>query len=126
MRSKIFIGLAIVFLSSAGIQSISLSSANAGPFDCVKAKKYSNYSKLRNSFMKDPKKKTEDDWFKAYTFATIFNGYPKCFKTQDVAVMRDFVKLIDGVCAKDPNWGYVCKIAPVKGAMTDWAYNGYK
>ena len=76
--------------------------------------------------MKGPKSKTEDDWFKAYTFATIFNGNPKCFKKQDVAVMRDFIKLIDGVCAKDPNWGYVCKIAPVKGAMTDWAYNGYK
>jgi hypothetical protein len=126
MRSKIFIGLAIVFLSTAGIQNISLPTANAGLFDCVKAKKYTNYSKLRSAYFKDPNRKTDDDWFRAYTFATIFDGYPKCFKKQDVAVMRDFLKLIDGVCAENRNWGTICKLAPVRGGMNDWAYNSYK
>jgi hypothetical protein len=126
MKSKIFIGIAIVFLSSAGIQNISLPIANAGLFDCVKAKKYANYSKLRSAYFKDPNKKTDDDWFRAYTFATIFDGYPKCFKKQDVVVMRDFLKLIDGVCAENRNWGTICKLAPVRGGMNDWAYNSYK
>lgn len=56
--------------------------ANAGLFDCVKAKKWSNYSKLRSAYLKDPTLKTEEDWFRSYVFATIFTGYPKCFNSK--------------------------------------------
>lgn len=105
---------------------IGSSSSQAGPFDCFKATKYSKYSKLRSAFLKDPAKKTDDDWFKAYTFATIFNGYPSCFNKKDVAVMRNFIKVIDQTCAQNKNFGTICKLAPVRGALADWAYNSYK
>ena len=101
-------------------------SSQAGPFDCFKATKYSKYSKLRSAFLKDPAKKTNDDWFRAYTFATIFNGYPSCFNKKDVAVMRDFIKAIDQTCAQNKNFGTICSLAPVRGALADWAYNSYK
>ena len=123
---RVFVGLLIVSLSCLGIQNLAITNVSAGVFDCVKAKKYSSYSKLRSAYFKDPKKKTDDDWFRAYTFATIFNGYPKCFKEKDVAVMRDFIKIIDDVCAQNRNWGTICKLAPVRGGMADWAYDSYK
>jgi hypothetical protein len=87
-----FLAICLLSLSMAVIGS---PSSQAGPFDCFKATKYSKYSKLRSAFLKDPAKKTNDDWFRAYTFATIFNGYPSCFNKKDVAVMRDFIKAID-------------------------------
>lgn len=105
---------------------ISSPSSQAGPFDCFKATKYSKYSKLRSAFLKDPAKKMDDDWFRAYTFATIFNGYPSCFNKKDVAVMRNFIKVIDQTCAQNKNFGTICKLAPVRGALADWAYNSYK
>lgn len=116
----------VVSLLAFGLTTFNTSGANAGLFDCVKAKKYSGYSKLRAAFLKEPAKKTDSDWFAAYTFATIYNGNPKCFKSKDVAVMRDFIKLIDGVCAQNRNWGTICTLSPVRGAMADWAYDSYK
>ncbi len=123
---RICLNVLVVSLLAFGLTTLNPSVGNAGLFDCVKAKKYSGYSKLRTAYFKDPAKKTDSDWFKAYTFATIFNGYPKCFDSKDVAVMKDFIKLIDGVCAKNKNWGTICTLSPVRGAMADWAYNGYK
>ena len=126
LKQKICINTLLVSLLAFGLTTLNPSVGNAGLFDCVKAKKYSGYSKLRTAYFKDPEKKTDSDWFAAYTFATIFNGYPKCFKKNDVAVMRDFIKAIVGVCAQNRNWGTICKLSPVRGALNDWAYDGYK
>jgi hypothetical protein len=118
--------LLIIVLFFSGFSILGSSTVNAGPFDCLKAKKYANYSKLKTAFFKAPERKTDEDWFRAYTFATIFNGYPKCFNKSDVTTMRKFIKVIDDVCSKNRNWGTICKLAPVRGSMTDWAYNSYK
>ena len=115
-----------ICLLSLSITVVSSPTSQAGPLDCFKATKYSKYSKLRSAFLKDPAKKTDADWFRAYTFATIFNGYPKCFNKQDVATMRSFIKVIDQTCARNKNLGTICSLAPVRGALADWAYNSYK
>ena len=118
--------LLAICLVAMSIAAISPTTVQAGPLDCFKATKYSNYTKLRSAYLKDPQKKTDDEWFRAYTFATIFNGYPNCFNKQDVAVMRNFIKIIDQTCAKNKNFGTICRLAPVRGALADWAYNSYK
>ncbi len=100
--------------------------ANAGLFDCVKAKKWSNYSKLRSAYLKDPTLKTEEDWFRSYVFATIFTGYPKCFNSKDVKVMRRFTDLMTQTCASNPRWNFACQMMRGRGAMADWAYESYK
>ena len=91
LKQRICLSTLVVSLLAFGLTTLNPSVGNAGLFDCVKAKKYSGYSKLRSAYFKDPEKKTDLDWFAAYTFATIFNGYPKCFKKNDVAVMRYFI-----------------------------------
>ena len=115
-----------VCLISMSVSTFSMQASNAGPLDCFKAKKYSNYSKLRNSYFKAPEKKTDQDWFRSYTFATIFNGYPNCFNKKDVTVMRNFIKAVDNVCYQNKNFGTICQMTPIRGAMADWAYNSYK
>jgi len=126
LKQRIFLNALVVSLLAFGLTTLNLSVGNAGLFDCVKAKKYSGYSKLRQAYFKDPKLKTDSDWFKAYTFATIYNGYPKCFKDKDVQVMRKFISLVDKTCVESPNWTTICEMTPVRGALADWAYDGYK
>lgn len=101
-------------------------SADAGLFDCRKAKKWSNYSKLRTAFLKEPSSKTQEDWFRAYVFATIYTGYPKCFNSKDVSVMRKYTNALTVTCAKNPNWNFACTLIKGRGAMADWAYESYK
>lgn len=100
--------------------------ANAGLFDCVKPKKWSAYSKLRAAYFKDPQTKTEDDWFKAYIFARIFTGSPKCFNSKDVAVMKKWVNAYNQACRDDPSWNYSCKIYSGSSTLASWVYEGYK
>jgi hypothetical protein len=100
--------------------------ASAGLFDCVKAKKWSNYSKLRTAYLKDPTLKTEDDWFKAYIFSTIYTGYPKCFNGKDVRIMRKYADLSTNTCRNNPNWIRYCSMINGRGAFADWVYEGYK
>jgi len=102
------------------------SPANAGIFDCWSPKKWSSYSKLRTAFNKDPQLKTEDDWFKAYIFARIFTGSSKCFKAQDVAVMKKWVNAYNQACINDPSWNYSCKISVGTSTLSSWVYEGYK
>jgi hypothetical protein len=118
-----FLSMCLISLS---VSTFSVYSAQAGPLDCFRAKKYSSYSKLRTSYFKAPEKKTDQDWFRAYTFATIFNGYPNCFNKKDVAVMRDFIKIIDDICYQNRNFGTICRLTPVRGPMANWAYDSYK
>lgn len=100
--------------------------ANAGLFDCVKAKKWSNYSKLRTAYLKDPNLKTQEDWFRSYVFATIFTGYPKCFNSQDVRIMRKYADALTQTCIRNPNWNMACTMIRGRGALADWAYESYK
>lgn len=119
--ASIFFIFAIMFSSLNTIEP-----ANAGVFDCVKAKKWSNYSKLRTAYFKDPALKSEEDWFRAYVFATIFTGYPKCFKAKDVNVMRKFADVMTQTCAKTPSWNFACPMIKGRGALANWAYESYK
>lgn len=103
-----------------------MSAANAGLFDCVKPKKWSNYSKLRAAYLKDPNLKTQEDWFRSYVFATIFTGYPKCFNSKDVKVMRKYADVLTKTCMSNPNWNFACTLIRGRGALADWAYESYK
>jgi hypothetical protein len=102
------------------------SPASAGIFDCIKVKKWSNYTKLRVSYFKDPALKTQGDWTRSYIFARLFTGYPKCFNKKDVNVMNQFVNLLNSTCLQNSQFGDVCRIAQGNGPMSDWVYNGYK
>ena len=103
-----------------------VSSAQAGLFDCVKPKKWSNYTKLKTAFNKDPQLKTQDDWFRAYVFARIFTGSPKCFNSKDVAVMKKWVNAYNQVCVRDPSWNFSCKLYSGSSTFASWVYEGYK
>lgn len=124
-RKVSFSGLSLILALTFSSLS-STSTANAGVFDCVKAKKWSNYSKLRSAYLKDPSIKTQEDWFNAYVFATIFTGYPKCFNSRDVKVMREFADLIIQTCANGPKWNFACYMMKSRGPLADWAYDSYK
>jgi hypothetical protein len=103
-----------------------VNSAQAGLFDCIKPKKWSNYTKLRTAFNKDPKTKTQDDWFRAYAFARIFTGSAKCFNSKDVAVMKKWVNAYNQVCREDPSWNYSCKLYSGSSTFASWLYESYK
>lgn len=100
--------------------------AQAGLFDCIKPKKWSNYTKLRTAFNKDPQIKTEDDWFRAYIFARIFTGSPKCFNSKDVAMMKKWVNAYNQACVSDPSWNFSCKLFSGSSTFSSWVYEGYK
>ena len=100
--------------------------ADAGFFDCRKAKKWSNYSKLRTAFLKEPSMKTQEDWFRAYVFATIYTGYPKCFNSKDVSIMQKYADALTKTCANNPSWNFSCTLIKGRGALANWAYESYK
>jgi hypothetical protein len=126
-KSRTGLWLRIVLAMSLAVGSMSaIAPANAGLFDCVKAKKWSNYSKLRTAYLKDPNLKTQEDWFRSYVFATIFTGYPKCFNSKDVKVMRKYADALTQTCIRNPNWNFACTMIRGRGALADWAYESYK
>lgn len=115
----------IVFASSLLLDS-SAQIANAGIFSCSQAKKWSKYSELRNSFLRNPEQKSDQDWFRSYIFARIYTGYSNCFSSKDVQVMTGFVQLINNTCQKNPNWSYVCSISGGSGKLSKFTYMNYK
>lgn len=119
-------GLLFSLILSCTVGVTSQNSAVAGPFDCLGPKKWSNYSKLKNAYFKDPQLKTQDDWFKSYAFARIFTGSPKCFNSKDVAVMKKWVNTYNQVCRENPNWNYSCKYYSGSSTFASWVYEGYK
>jgi hypothetical protein len=116
----------VVTLFASLIFAFPQQSANAGLFDCVKPKKWSGYSQLRTAFMKDPQKKSEDDWFRAYVFARIYTGSPKCFQSKDVAVMKKWVKSYNQACIQNPSWNFSCEYYSGTSTFQSWVYEGYK
>lgn len=100
--------------------------ASAGLFDCMGPKKWSGYSKLRSAFMKDPQTKTQDEWFRAYIFARIYTGSPKCFNSKDVTVMKKWVNSYNQACAQNPSWNFSCKLYSGSSTLASWVYEGYK
>jgi hypothetical protein len=76
--------------------------------------------------MKDPQKKSEDDWFRAYVFARIYTGSPKCFQSKDVAVMKKWVKSYNQACIQNPSWNFSCEYYSGTSTFQSWVYEGYK
>ena len=119
-------GLVLTLLLSTLVSIGPQTPAQAGLFDCMKPKKWSNYTKLRTAFNKDPQTKTEDEWFRAYIFARIFTGSSKCFDSKDVAVMRKWVNAYNQACVNNPSWNFSCKLYSGSSTFSSWVYEGYK
>ena len=122
MRIRASIILTVILLNLLPLSNQTATQASAGILDCMKAKGYSKKGVLVKAFNKDPKKKTESDWFNAYTFARLFTGYPKCFDKKDVVVMRKFVSTLNSICSNDPEWASLCLIAKSSGPLAWWVY----
>ena len=122
MRNRTSIILTVILLNILPVSNQSSTQANAGLLDCMKAKSYSKKGALVKAFNKDPNKKTESDWFNAYTFARLFTGYQNCFNKKDVVVMRKFVSTLNSICSNDPEWASVCLIAKSSGPLAWWVY----
>jgi len=118
--------LAIFSLLLSMVVIVPHQNASAGLFDCMGPKKWSGYTKLRSSFMKDPQTKTQDDWFKAYIFARIYTGSAKCFNSKDVVVMKKWVNSYNQTCLQNPSWNYSCKLYSGTSTLASWVYEGYK
>ena len=120
------IGVILSITISCFVVITPINSATAGVFDCMNPRKWSGYSKLRASYFKDPQVKTQDDWFKAYIFARIYTGSPKCFSSKDVAVMKKWVNAYNQACVNNPSWNYSCKLFSGSSTLASWVYEGYK
>ena len=123
MSKSVIIVLTLTLIFNGFVSS---NQASAGIFDCVKARKWAAAKSLKTSYLMDPAKKSDTDWFNSYIFARIYTGYPGCFNKSDVDVMRQYVQYINEYCVRNPKWNYACFFSKGYGKLADLVYSNYK